>query len=73
MTTRLVLDELDLDLSALTAAFLIIVIVIVSTSHGSSGPLGASGISTVTSQIITRRRMVKTGVGVELISHGEFG
>ena len=73
VTTRLVLDELDLDLSALTATFLIIVIVIVSTSHGSSGALSASGISTVASQVITRRRMVETGVRIELISHDEFG
>ena len=73
VTTRLVLDELDLDLSTLAGAFLIIVIIIVSTSHRSSSSLGASSISAVASQVVTGRRVVETGVRVELISHGDFG
>ena len=73
VTTRLVLDELNLDLSTLTAALLIIVVVVVSTSHRGSGSLGASRVGAVASEVITWRRVVKTGVGVELVSHGEFG
>lgn len=68
VTTRLVLDELDLDLSAFAATLLVVVIIIV-TSHGGSGSLDATGVGAVASELVARRWVVEPGVRVKLISH----
>jgi hypothetical protein len=70
VATRLVLDELDLDLSTLTATLLIVVVIIIAR-HRSPRTLGATGVGAVTSEIITGRWMVKTSVGIKLIGHDE--
>ena len=58
VSTRLVLDELDLDLPAFSDSFLIVIVVIV-TCHGSSWSLGASGVNSIAGQIVAGRRVVK--------------
>jgi hypothetical protein len=67
VTARLVLDELDLDLPPLTAALLVIIIVIVAC-HGCPGSFGASRIDSIAGEIITRRRVVE-GRGIGDVSH----
>ena len=58
MAARLVLNELDLDLSALSAALLIVIIVIV-TCHGRSSSLSAARVDAIAGQVIARRRVVE--------------
>lgn len=45
MTTRLVADELDLDLAALTATLLVIVVIVVGRAR--AGALNAAGLANV--------------------------
>jgi hypothetical protein len=66
VATGLILDELDLDLSALTATLLIVIIVIFA-SHGSSAALVTT--STSGTKVIARRRLVETGVRVRDVGH----
>jgi hypothetical protein len=72
VATRLVLDELDLDLATLTATLLIVLIVIL-TSHGGSWALGTTGVAAGTGEVVTRRRLVKAGGGVSDVGHGGSG
>ena len=69
MPARLVLDKLDLNLSPLTATFLVIVVIIL-TGHGSSVvALLTTGVATIASKVITRRWLVETGGRVSDIGH----
>ena len=68
VSTGLVLDELDLNLSALSSAFLIVIVIIV-TCHGRSRSLGASGVDAIASQIVSGRRVVEASRGVEVVRH----
>lgn len=68
VTTRLVLNEFDLDLSAFSSALLIIVIIIIAR-HGSSWSLGASSVNAIASQIVAGGRMVKAGSRIGDVRH----
>jgi hypothetical protein len=70
VATRLVLDELDFDLATLTATLLIVVIIVIAC-HRSPRALGATGVGAVASEVIARRRVVETSVGIKLIGHDD--
>jgi hypothetical protein len=65
---RTYLDELDLNLSPLTATLLIIVIVII-TSHRSPISLVATA-GVVTSEVVARRGLIES---VGILNVGHFG
>ena len=67
VTTRFILDELDLDFSPLTATLLIILIIIVSCCRHSR-TLCASRLEPVASEFVARGRVFE-GVGVGNVSH----
>jgi hypothetical protein len=66
VTTRLVGDELDLDLASLATSLLIVVVVIVGC-HRVSWSLDAARVVAV--EVIARRRVVETGGGIGDVSH----
>ena len=67
MTTRLVLDEFDLDLSPLTATLLIIIVVVVACLRH-SGTLRASRLEPIAGEIVARRRVVE-GIRIGDVGH----
>jgi len=70
VATRLVLDELDLDLPSL-AAWLVIIIVIVVGSSRDAWTLGATALGAVAGrEVVLRRRVV--GGGISDVSHFEI-
>lgn len=73
MATRLVLDELDLDLSALTATLLIIIVVIFARHRSSVSTLANATAVVGAAEIIAGRGLVETGVGVSDVGHVELG
>ena len=68
--TRLVLNELDLNLSSLATALVIIIVVIVS-GRRNSGTLGASRLDAVAGEVVAWGRLIKTGGRIGDISHCE--
>lgn len=58
MATRLVLDELDLNLSSFASSLLIIVVIVIA-GHRGSRTFGAASV-TVASEVIARGGLVKT-------------
>ena len=71
MTTRLVLDEFDLDLSSFTASLLIIVVVIIACLRHSR-TLCAARVEPVAGQVVTRGRVIK-GIRIGDVGHGDKG
>ena len=67
VTTRFILDELDLNFSPLTATLLIIVIIIVSCSRHSR-TLCASRLEPVASELVARGRVIE-GVRIGNVGH----
>jgi hypothetical protein len=67
VTTRFILDELDLNFSPLPATLLIIVVIIVSCRRHSR-TLCASRLEPVASEFVARGRVIE-GVGVGNVSH----
>ena len=71
MTTRFILDELDLNLSPL-AATLFIVIIIVFGGSRHSRTLGASRLESVAGEIVARGRVFE-GVRIGDVGHVDDG
>lgn len=67
VATRLVLDELDLDLASLTTLTLVIVVVVVA-SGGHSSALGTASFGAVAGrEVILRRRRIIVTNGTQTI------
>jgi len=66
VTTRLVLDELDLDLSSLPTRLIIVIIIVVGSS-GNARSLGATALSADAREVILRGGVV--GGGINDVSH----
>lgn len=71
MAARLVADELDLNLATLTAALLVIVIVVVGSAR--SGALDATRLSGDRVSIADRVRVVKLGWGGLVVLVSDVG
>ena len=71
MATRFVLDELDFDLPALSATLLVVIVVIVAR-HGSSWSFGTARIDAIASEVVARRRMIKTSARIGDVGHLVF-
>ena len=71
VTTRLVLDEFDLDLSSLTASLLVIVIIVIACLRHSR-TLCASRIEAVAGQVIAWGRVIK-GIRIGDVGHVDKG
>ena len=80
VATRLVLDELDVNLATLTARLIIVIVVIVAGSSADASTLDAAGLSTLTSIAISGGQGIITGrrrlliVGISNVGHvvGEY-
>lgn len=61
MATRLILDELDLDLATLTARLVIIIVVVLGTNATALGTAGISAVAGLLQVIVTRGKLVVDG------------
>lgn len=71
MATGLVLNELDLNLSAFSSPLLVIIVVIVSC-HGCSWSFGSSGVDTIASEVVAGRGVVKAARRIGDVCHVVF-
>ena len=60
VATRLVLNELDLDLAALTAGLVIIVVVVLGAHAAALGAAGVSAVTGLLEVIVGRRKLLLT-------------
>lgn len=60
VTTRLILDELNLDLAALTARLVIVVVVVLGANAAALGTAGVSAVARLLQVVVVRRELLLT-------------
>lgn len=71
VTTRLVLDELDLDLATLTARLVIVIVVVLGAHAAALGTAGVSAVARLLQVVVVWRELLLTDSGH--IGHLERG